>query len=655
MLVVGINPGHDGAIAAVKDRSVILALESEKDSFPRHEKLLAGKAFSLLECLGEVPDVIAIGGQLKEDWWFSGGNPVVEAGYYGADVARQRESTFCGERVTMFTSSHIRSHIMGAAGMAPRDDAKLRAVLVWEGYDGTFYLLDDGWAVVREIPVLRFPGARYAFLYAIADPRYSDIALTGHADESGKLMALAGFGDPAEADSRITALVDRLLVPDAYGRPKGDYSDVPCYNAGVEAEVTKTAAALLQNRMFEIFARVAQEEIPRDIPLYISGGCGLNCDWNTMWRELGHFSSVFVPPCPNDSGTALGTTLDALHAVTGDPRIDWNVYCGLDFEWDDEPNATNWERRPMEEAPLADALSSGRIVAWVQGRWELGPRALGNRSLLAEPFHSSTRDTLNAIKQREEYRPIAPVCRIEDADKVFDTDFHDPYMLYFRRVKSPDLGAVTHVDGSARVQTVTNESNKRLHDLLSVFADRHGLGVLCNTSLNYKRMGFINRMADLVDYCEKQGVSDMVVGDAWFQRVDVGVKWERPRLVTPKLIRKLIEQNVPEGATVIVISQGIDEMVELEGRLGWHFPQDEDGTFRGYHPADSEEAIAKLEELRDRGGSHLAVPETDLWWLEFYPGFREHLASRYRTILQDGGCVIFALEEASTDQLPGGR
>jgi hydroxymethyl cephem carbamoyltransferase len=267
-----------------------------------------------------------------------------------------------------------------------------------------------------------------------------------------------------------------------------------------------------------VFAHVAQEKIPADIPLYVTGGCGLNCDWNTMWRELGHFSSVLVPPCPNDSGSALGAAIDALHGVTGDPRVSWDVYCGLEFEWDREPDTSLWERRPVQDSELADALAGGRIVAWVQGRWEMGPRALGNRSLLAAPFERSMQDRLNVIKQREGYRPIAPVCRIEDAAKVFDRDFHDPFMLYFRMVRSPDVKAITHVDGSARVQTVTEEGNKRLHDLLSVFAERHGVGVLCNTSLNFKGKGFINRMSHLADYCEQRGIDDMVVGDAWFRR-----------------------------------------------------------------------------------------------------------------------------------------
>ena len=152
-----------------------------------------------------------------------------------------------------------------------------------------------------------------------------------------------------------------------------------------------------------------------------------------------------------------------------------NVYSGLEFERDSEPDPAKWTKQALDLTELVDALGRGQVVAWVQGRWEIGPRALGNRSLLAEPFDPRTRDRLNEIKLREDYRPVAPCCRLEDAGHVFDTGFEDPYMLYFRRVRPEHgLGAVTHVDGSARAQTVTKETNRRLYDLLSAFAAVHG-------------------------------------------------------------------------------------------------------------------------------------------------------------------------------------
>ena len=517
MLIVACNPSHDGAICALQDGKLLYSLESEKDSFRRHSRLTPMTVLSFLEHLGDVPDLIALGGWAKA---IPGSS--VGAGYSGATETVQRVARLLGREVKLFTSSHERSHIMMAVGMAPPEiqSAPVKAVLVWEGALGRFYLLDENSVVTKEVDVLNQPGSRYQVLFRIADPAFPDEQQVGKAVEAGKLMALAAYGNSADANEEVVATVDRLLtIPNIMFSPKAAFTDSPVYNAGVEAQVHKTAAALLTERIFEIFAAAATEHLPSDIPLCISGGCGLNCDWNAMWRDLGHFSSVFVPPCPNDSGSALGTAIDAQAASTGDPAIDWDVYTGLEFDWDSEPDPAMWRKRELDLGDLVDALGRGQVVAWVQGRWEIGPRALGNRSLLAEPFDSRTRDRLNEIKMREHYRPVAPCCRLEDAERVFDSGFEDPFMLYFRLVR-PDqkLGAVTHVDGSARAQTVTRETNSRQYDLLSAFADVHGVGVLCNTSLNFKGTGFINRMSELARYCESRGVPEMVVGDAWFSR-----------------------------------------------------------------------------------------------------------------------------------------
>jgi hydroxymethyl cephem carbamoyltransferase len=523
--VLALKPGHDSAVAAIKDSRLLFSVEAEKDSMRRHREVEVGALLNAARMLDEAPDVVAVGG-------WSWAHFSVGSDYLGENDFMEEPQRMLGKDVRYFTSSHERSHIAMALGMAPRDDSPQKAVLVWEGYLGHLYLIEGGYTVARRIPVLNQPGARWGFLFALADESFPDEGAQHNVENSGKLMALAAYGDPAAADPAIVDTIERIVGPgsreDWHPAPKGDFRDSPVYNAGVEAEVTKTAAALLTDRLFEVFADAAQEHLPAGVPLYISGGCGLNCDWNAKWRDLGHFSSVFVPPCTDDSGSALGTAIDALAVATGDPYIDWDVYSGMEFDWDMEPDPGRWRRRPLDLAAAAEALAAGRIFAWVQGRWEIGPRALGNRSLLAAPFDAQMQWRLNQIKQREGYRPIAPCCRIEDVGTLFDRDFEDPYMLYFRRVSSRDLGAVTHVDGSARVQTVSQQTNARLHDLLSAFAARTGAGVLCNTSLNFKGFGFINRMSNLVQYCEvygrsvkwAQGISDMVVGDAWFERIE---------------------------------------------------------------------------------------------------------------------------------------
>ena len=515
MLILALNTGHDGAFAAVEDGTLLFSQEAEKDSNPRHSHLSATAIMNCVEHLGKMPDVVAYTG----GWRVLSGP--VGIGYLGSDQVDQRPMNFLGKSVTLVRSTHERSHIMSSIGLAPKDDAFTRAALVWEGHLGKLYLIENDGVVKQEVQVQHLPGTRWSFIFALADPTFRDVGDLPRNSDAGKLMALAAFGKP-NAPDEVTDIVDRVLAmpnPDLWPAKKGQFRDSPIYNAGVEAQITKDAAALLSQRLFERFSRAAVEHLPEGIPLHISGGCGLNCDWNRMWRDLGHFSSVFVPPCPNDSGLAIGGAADALWLLTGKPHIDWDVYRGLEFERDRDPDPPLWRRRTVDYGALADALANGHVVAWVQGRAEIGPRALGNRSLLADPTRSETRDRLNEIKQRESYRPIAPVCRIEDVHKAFDTDFEDPYMLYFRLVTSDSLGAVTHVDGSARCQTVSRQQNRPLHDLLSAVAARSGVGVLCNTSLNFKTMGFINKMSDLSDYCQQRGIDDFVVGDEWFQRV----------------------------------------------------------------------------------------------------------------------------------------
>jgi predicted NodU family carbamoyl transferase len=160
---------------------------------------------------------------------------------------------------------------------------------------------------------------------------------------------------------------------------------------------------------------------------------------------------------------------------------------------------------------LADILANDLILGWVSGKYEIGPRAVGNRSILAAPFRDNTRVRLNEIKQREQFRPIAPVCLEEDAAQWFGCDHASPFMLYTHRARTDALAAVTHVNRTARIQTVSFESNRSLYELLVAFKARTGYGVLCNTSLNFSGRGFINKIKDLSRYAMEQNLDGFVV------------------------------------------------------------------------------------------------------------------------------------------------
>jgi hydroxymethyl cephem carbamoyltransferase len=195
-----------------------------------------------------------------------------------------------------------------------------------------------------------------------------------------------------------------------------------------------------------------------------------------------------VPSVANDSGAAIGTAVDAQFHFTGNPKIDWNVYSGRYFIT--EPfDSGQYDVYEANYELLADLLANDLVLGWVSGKYEMGPRALGNRSILAAPFHDRIRVRLNEIKQREQFRPIAPVCLEEDAAQWFGCNHSSPFMLYTYHVNTDALAAVTHVNGTARLQTVTSESNRNLYDLLIAFKARTGFGVLCNTSLNFSGRG----------------------------------------------------------------------------------------------------------------------------------------------------------------------
>ena len=174
-------------------------------------------------------------------------------------------------------------------------------------------------------------------------------------------------------------------------------------------------------------------------------------------------------------------------------------------------NVDDFDIYEADDDRISDMLANDLILGWVNGRYEIGPRALGNRSILASPFKEDTRIRLNNIKQREQYRPIAPVCLEEDASKWFGCTEPSPFMLYTYKAITDTLPAVTHVNKTARLQTVSYESNYPLFKLLTSFKKQTGYGVLCNTSLNFKGRGFINGIDDLASFTAEHLLDGFVV------------------------------------------------------------------------------------------------------------------------------------------------
>lgn len=509
MRILGFKPAHDGTVASLCDGKLEFSIEGEKDSGPRYVRLTVPSLWKTFERLPALPDAVALGG------WVGLGQ-----GYFGLEPPLRSRRRFLGRQIEYFSSTHEKSHLFGAYAMSPFEQGRPCYALVWEGALGSFYRLDETLRIER-FPVLTCPGLRYAYLFYLANRA---IRSFDHPhDMSGKLMALAGFGVDSPMNQDERALVDHLLAqPETDTNQLGERQlpwdkrafplRTPFLDLGLESQAFRDLARKFTNALFQRFYDFAARHLTEKLPLLIVGGCGLNCEWNTRWRDSGLFADVFVPPCANDSGSAIGSAVEAQYLLTGRAKIDWSVYAGEEFV-EDCLHPAGWDAVPLDLATVAALLARGRVIAWVQGRYEIGPRALGHRSLLAAPFEKAMEIELNRIKEREAYRPIAPVCMQEDAHLHFAGPLDSPHMLYFQQVTNPRLVAVTHADGSARAQTVTRDQSPRLHALLTAFKAATGTGVLCNTSLNFKGKGFINRTTDLIKYAEARGISVVVIND----------------------------------------------------------------------------------------------------------------------------------------------
>jgi predicted NodU family carbamoyl transferase len=514
MRILSYNPGHDGAVALLEDASLMFSIEAEKDSNYRHAYLTVPEVLDSLAQVTSLPDIICMSG-----WWPQDHHEYLHGSHKSGGYRGLLESgaifdpkRLLGGRCDYFSSSHERAHILCAFGMSPLPQGTPCYALVWEGEMGTFYSLDADLNITLVGDVLTQVGNRYAQIFGLADPTFPKDGPYPRPSDAGKLMALASFATRTEPTTPEAELISFLL--DGSYHALADYSrlaDAPHLNVGVEDPEFRNFAGIYSDSIFERFHRFAVENLQPGLPLVIAGGCGLNCDWNARWRQTGFFSDVFVPPVPNDTGSAIGTAIDAQFRFTGTSKIEWDVYSGSPFRCDLGIDLTPYEVYEATPLDVARLLAEGKILGWVTGRCEMGPRALGNRSILAAPFLESTRQRLNSIKQREQYRPIAPICLKEDAERWFSCTEDSPHMLFTYTATTDVLGAVTHVNRTARLQTVTPMSNAPLADLLAAFREVTGFGVLCNTSLNFSGKGFINNLVDIDAFAREHGLDGFVV------------------------------------------------------------------------------------------------------------------------------------------------
>lgn len=281
-------------------------------------------------------------------------------------------------------------------------------------------------------------------------------------------------------------------------------------------------AAAIQYVAEKILLRLVRhaKEITGSENLCISGGCALNCAAMGKLRESGLFKSVFVPFAPGDDGGAIGASL-YLYSLMG-ASCNKIVSPYLSTEYSDDEIAFILAKSELSYKYFSDdelytkvaaALDEGKVVGWFQGRMEFGPRALGNRSILADPRKTNMKNIVNSkVKFRESFRPFAPIVVQEEASSYFrDTD--SPYMMFTTQVNPgcKSIPVVTHVDGSARVQTVTEKENRPIYVLLQAFKKLTGCSVLLNTSFNIMGEPIVCSPTDAIHTFTHSGIDILVI------------------------------------------------------------------------------------------------------------------------------------------------
>jgi carbamoyltransferase len=415
---------------------------------------------------------------------------------------------------------HHRAHLASCFFVSPFERAAVMSI------DGFGDMVSGTWGIgeghelrlLGEVPFPHSLGVFYtAFTQFLGFPKYGD---------EYKVMGLASYGEPEQLE-----LMQKVVQSEGVGyKLRLDYFNHhrdgasmtwaggapelgPLWGPGMTAafgaarkdgsepleDRHRNIAASLQRRLEEVELGMLRELHRRTglTDLCLAGGVALNCVVNGKIFANTPFKRVYVQPAANDAGTSIGAAYFVHNQVLGGRRefVMDHAYLGPGYNGSDIRRAFEQTRvayRQVSESEIiektAQALADGKIVGWFQGRMEFGPRALGNRSILADPRRAEMKDILNArIKHREIFRPFAPSILEEATGDYFDQSHPSPFMTLTYNVRPEMLDKIpapTHVDGTGRLQTVRRDQNQRYYDLIKAFEVRTGVPVLLNTSFN---------------------------------------------------------------------------------------------------------------------------------------------------------------------------
>lgn len=468
MIILGINDSsHDASVSVVEDGKILFAAHSERFNKEKNTFIIDSALLDEALFYGK-PDVIAYFEKRALKRW----RQFFHGGANGAYSNLYRKVFRDLSEIPEIQVAHHHSH--AAAGFYTSQFEEATVVVI------------DAIGEIETATVWRGSGNELDKVYSIKYPLsfglfYSAftklLGLVPGTDEY-ILMGMAGFGEPQRYLDRVNAYFPSVreqrgtMIRGIEGWDNSNLSEQDKF------DIAAAVQHVYSQRLIEFMLEVRRNSPSNN--LVFMGGCALNCSANRFLLEI--WDDVWIMPNPGDSGSCLGAAL----AITK-TRAEWHgPYLGHEIFGD----------YPVDD--IIQTLGANGIVGVANGRAEFGPRALGNRSLLADPRTALAKRAVNEIKRREPFRPFAPVVLEEKAHEWFEMDRPSPYMQYAFKCKRPsEIPSVVHVDGTSRVQTVNKNQHPGLYEVLRRWDEISGIPVLLNTSLNIKGQPLINDLADV--------------------------------------------------------------------------------------------------------------------------------------------------------------
>lgn len=468
MRILGINETtHDAAVCVLEDGNILFAGHAERYSKVKNDWFTNSEILDEALSYGK-PDAIAY-----YEWpLLKKFRIATKGGFGGGKPFYKSYAPLKG--VKTYSFSHHYSHAAAGYYTSPFDNAVV-VVLDAIGEFTTSSIWEGNGNDLKQIKRWKYP-----FSFGLFYSAFTDLIGLKANEEEYIMMGMAAYGDPDLYFDKVSS-----YFPSVYNQTYNFHTGIDNWGQDItENDKFHIAAAVqkvYEDRLWDFIYIARQESWSEN--LVFAGGCALNSKANTLLHDI--FPNVWIMPNPGDAGSALGVA-----AALYEKHVNWTgPYLGTNIGGE----------YPVDK--IVDAIMKDGIAAVANGRAEYGPRALGNRSILADPRDPEIKDKVNKIKQRELFRPFAPVVMEEHASEWFDMDYASPYMQYTPKCLKPELiPSVVHADGTSRVQTVNRSQHPGLYSVLEKFYEKTKVPVLLNTSLNIKGQPILNDESDVVEW-----------------------------------------------------------------------------------------------------------------------------------------------------------